>query len=109
MDKQLWYLMTVQTWLAGSTSAPKGLLQLPEKKQALLIASALNELLQLTPLEEKTQFRSSMGMSGTTHLLRSKIEYLIRREQSNGPRPQAGKRPRSGIGTNFTGYPEDRE
>ena len=113
-DSQLYYMMTVQTWLQGAPSAPKGLLQLPVKRQHLLVASALNELLQMPAAEEPHQFRSARGRSGETHVLRTKIEYLIRRGPSDGQRTgkhgrrtEGGSSPGSSIGSNFTGYPED--
>lgn len=78
-ERQWGYLMTVRTWFQGSTAGPKGFFTIPPSKQALLVATAVNELLAETATQEKLNYRSSRGMTGSASTLRSKIEYHLRR------------------------------
>lgn len=92
-DRQWPYVCTVRTWLQGSTAAPRGLGKLDREEQVLMIASALNELLQ----DDELQYRSARGQIGSTNTLRTKIEYLLKRRTESTPPPgatrPAGERP----------------
>lgn len=83
-ESQWAYLMTVRTWFQGSTSAPKGFFHLNTAQQRLLVASAVNELLEESPEEEKKNYRAARGRIGHSNTLRSKIDFLIRRHESGG-------------------------
>jgi hypothetical protein len=105
-DRQYGYLMTINSWMQGSTAAPKGLGKLTEEDQGLLLTTALNELLAETTVQEKTAYRSSRGMSGNTGVLRSKIEYHLRRQSSGGFPSGSGEQ--LSIGDPTAVFPEDR-
>jgi hypothetical protein len=93
-----------------------------EKERKMVIAQALNELLELTAEDERKTFKSARGQAGTTNILRAKIEYLLSRggDHGNGNRNSGsahrGARSAGGagrtnsrgsaIGSNFTGFPE---
>lgn len=102
-EKQWGYLMTVRTWFDGSPYAPKGFGKLTNAQQRLLMATAVNELLAQSPVEEKLAYRSSQGMAGNTSTLRSKLEYHIRRKQDDAP---TATQPSFGRGNVV--FPEDK-
>jgi len=115
------YLMTVETWFDGASAGPKGFFNLKPKDQRLLIASAVNELLSVSPTDEKLGYLSSRGIAGNPLTLKTKLEYYIRRHEqeermsdTNGRKPGDGKpQPfvsKDGIGSNQPEFfPEDLE
>lgn len=106
---QLGYLMSVMTWFDGSPSAPKGFANLGRSKQGLLVASALNELLEMTPTNEKLMFRSSRGMVGSTATLRTKIEYHIgRRSRGKATNDAASAQGTLSFRDPTSKFPEER-
>jgi hypothetical protein len=77
--------MTVQTWFDGGIGTPKGFGKLSMKDKRLAIASAVNEILQLSPTDEKKRFASSYGITGNAATLRTSIEFHIRRLNDTYP------------------------
>ena len=107
-SRQWGYLMTVQTWFQGSTAAPKGFFHLNAADQRLLIASAVNELLNDSPEDEKLGYRSSRGKVGNASVLRAKVEYHIRRHEKHGKKERAAQG-MLGIGDPEAFFPESRD
>jgi hypothetical protein len=112
-ERQWAYLMTVQTWFAGGIGTPRGFLKLDTAKQRLAIASAVNEIMQLSPADEKKRFASSYGIAGNAATLRTSIEFHIRRLEDGRGRSNGKTQPKAGpsyIGSNQPEfYPEEIE
>ena len=119
--RQWAYLMTVQTWFDGGLGAPRGFGSLDPAKQRLAIASAVNEIMVLSPKDEKIRFASSQGIAGNAATLRTSLEFHLRRqsEESSWPKkakesePNGKPKPfvsKTGIGSNQPPFfPEDLE
>lgn len=109
MGPQQWgYVQTVRTWLAGGIGAPKGLHDAPPEDRTHLFAAALNELASESVATEQA-YRAARGKVGQTATLRSKVEYLVRREKSSARNGSDSTPPDTPTHARRTPFPEDQE